>query len=72
VYSLSIEDWDLRKVTVGGGKKKFIQYVAAIFERAIQSGAIAQDNGLNISQGMFILNVNKYNYAKHGCFTCKI
>jgi len=72
VYSLNIEDWDLRKVVVGGDRKDFFRYTFRVFERAITTGFVAQDNGTNFSQGMFIMNVNKYTFAKHGCFACKI
>jgi len=69
---MGIEDWDLRKVSVGGYQREFLRYTFRIFEWGINHLLESQAKGMNVSQGLFIMDANRYTFAKHACFTCEL
>jgi len=67
---MSVGDWDLRKVAVSGVQRDFLRYAFSHFERGIKYISECQAKGMNISQAILVMNLEKFSMKTHGCYSC--
>lgn len=70
VLYVSVRNWDLRKAALTGRRDRFNRFVDKTLEEACGLVQELGEKYKNVSQGIFILNIDGFNLVQHGCLQC--
>ncbi len=72
VVYIEISQWDVAKLISEqpSGKERFERYLLRFWEEVEQRIRNLQAEGKNVTQAVFIANVDNFSLEKHGCIQC--
>ncbi|CAL8099405.1 unnamed protein product [Orchesella dallaii] len=70
VVTGNIGDWDLRRASVTGRIQRVLRYLDKAMDEATIRIREMQKEGKNVTQFVFIVNLDNFNLAQHTCGPC--
>jgi len=70
ILSGNFGDWDIRGIALAGRMPHLIRYLVKGMEDAVTLVRKMQDQGKNVTQFDFLVNMDNYNIVQHGCLQC--
>ncbi|CAL8085636.1 unnamed protein product [Orchesella dallaii] len=72
ILTSNFGDWDVRASALAGRMPKLIRYLSMNFEDAATKVRQFQNQGKNVSQYDFLINMENYNLIQQGCPQCMV